>query len=344
MLFAYVLDYEVMEYVQRILGLTDLSLPIRVEIVLRGLSTILTVNCSRCGVCDSQQSEVNRDSLIEEGERFVLPFIQQLLEVDCSVLDIVSEFASPVLKHLILENYMDNMNVLMHMDYSDVEQYLLQTSHALLHQFYCNNKEFLKAAEYYYELCMAENSNSLEEKKVFLQECLKDIQSIEQEGQLIYVPPQLRSANLRNLLTICSYQIQTNDSTNQIRTADSLQSVFEELHRYDLYLAYLNESGYSKDVIKNVWSKYIDYLCETNSISTLQEVLLQLNQMMEIPLVSIMQYCLEKKLGAFVLSMLLFCYEHSISSPSIVCRMMQDLYEGDRTEENKICVAEVILK
>ena len=344
MVFSYTFDYEVMDFVHRILDLTNLSLFVRVEIVLRGLTTLLTVNCSHGGLCNSQQSERNRAALIEEGERVLLPFIRQLVDVEPSILAVVKEFDSPALIHLVLENVAEDMNVLMHMDYSDVEEYLHQTSHVLLHQFYCNHKEFLKAATFYYDLCMAENSIPLEEKKRLLQECLKDIQSIEQEGQLLYVPPHLRCANVRLLQIICSYQIQLNDGTNQIRTADSLQALFEELHRYDLYLAYLNERGYSLEEIEKVWSTYIKYLFDTNSISTLQDVLLQLNRVMEIPLVSILQDCVGKQEDGFLLSILLFCYEHSISSPSVICRVLQDLYEGDRTEENKLRVAELVLK
>ena len=349
------MDYEVPIYTTAILNLDTLPLDVRIEILIKATSTILTINCSSNGLLNAVASQQVRQELVNTLENRIVEIIHNAFETNVyqqEILSLVNAYGSVSLQEKVMKDcyacHMDSC--LYELDSEMVETYLQQSSYLRLHEFYWSKQRYLDAIVYFYKLSFAKDF-TLRERKEFLDLCIEDIVSLEQSGHLIQLPEYLNLMRLTMIERVLRYQLMIvdNSAMMKIYSRDELISYLVCAHRYDLYLQFVKEEG-NEDLafIKSIWYDYLTYLKGVNTldslISSLYSILLQLKGKAIIPLSYIILFLHEMTSLEKYQSIIVECHVNRIGSDGEIRSILYNIYELDRSEKHKIRAVKLILE
>lgn len=347
MVFSTTLDYEIKTLVNRIVNLSQLTPFSKIKILLQGIANIRSANCSNAGLLNAQQSEYNRSQIVQEIETMLISIVLEASLIDYKVAMLVNEYGSRPFQKRLIQSCIDKMNttLLFQMNENVLKEVLAETNYKLLHQYYCSHSLFLKAAEYYLSLWSNTNSFSLTERRELIIQCMEDMKSMEKAGQLERVPIMLTQKVLQETLRILNYQIKMNDSSNTIRSRDSLIQALKDTNRFDLLLLFMKEEGkVDMEEVNSLWSSYLTFMFSHNDFSSLQNLLSSLKETHLIPMNQVLVFCLTHATEEISQNIILFCHSNEIGKSSDICNALKSAYDSDRSELMKLRTAGIVLK
>lgn len=347
MIFSSALDYEIKTLVNRIVNLSQLTPFSKIKILLQGVSSIRSANCSNTGLLSAQESEFTRCQIVQEIETMLISIILEVSLTDYSVAILVNEYASYPFQKRLIRSCIDKKNttLLFQMKEDVLEEALSKTNHTLLHQYYCTHSLYLKAAKYYLSLWSGTNPLSLTERREILLQCIEDMKSMEKAGQLERIPRMLTQDILQDAFRILNYQIKMNDSSNTIRSRDSLVQALKDTHRFDLLLLFMKEEGMvDMKEVNSIWLSYLTFMVDHNDFSSLQGLLSSLKETSLIPLNQVLVVCLMYASEEMSQSIILFCLSKAIGKTSDISNALKSVYDSDRSELMKLHIAGIVLR